>query len=626
MSRLRSSLALLTFAALAAPAAAERFTPAAPMPFTLEGVSGVVYPVTAEEAAGTPVCFDLLDCEPPFAESDQILFRVALTPGSASLDTIGFATNVPTELQDRAGYLPTGDPTEQLATNAAFTINSNRAFRFIAPDTLDAGESSPVLVTAHTPLGRIRTWVNSGNLASVSIRGNPPVISQAVGSVALVSLEPPPAISLQRINASFTDFERPVAVTAPPGDDRLFVAEQMSVAMLDGTRFARIYVRPADAPPETFSSIFLTVQVAFDIFDPGEERGLLGLAFAPDYATSGAFYIHYVAPDPSNPGGPGRITIARHTVSENPNVANAVGTVLVSVPKPGPPAGDPEAFEAYHNGGSLAFGPDGALYVGIGDGGGWQGNDPWNCAQNPASPLGKILRLDPAVLATSPVIVAASAKCPTVALPAPAGLELWASGLRNPWRFSFDREEGDLWIGDVGEAMREEIDLVGAGDLAGAGPNFGWDVEEGSACNPTNPAPSPACGSPALTAPVHDYAHVANPFGCTGSVIGGFVHRGPVPALRGRYLFGDPCQGFLRTLTPDGVGGLIVEDLPPELMPQIGFLSSFGEDSRGRLYAVDYANGDVYRLVPEPGAWASGLAVLGVLSAAASRRHRAARR
>ena len=621
----RIALAAIAFASLALPAAAERFTLAAPMPFTLEGISGVVFPVTVEQAAGTPVCIDLAPspCDPPFAESDQILFRVALEQGSAPLHAIGFATNLPTELQRRAGYLTTGDPTEQIPTiPASLTLGSNRAFTFAAPDTLDAGESSPVLVTAHSPLGPIRTWVNSGNLASVRGVATSTSVSQALGSVALVSLEPAPAISLQRINASFTDFEKPVFVTAPHGDDRLFVVEQMSLALIDGTRFGSIQVRAADAPPETFSSTFLTVEVAFDIFDPGDERGLLGLAFAPDYATSGAFYIHYVAPDPANPGGPGRITIARHTVSGDPNVANPAGTVLLSIPKPGPPAGDPEAFEAYHNGGSLAFGPDGALYVGIGDGGGWQGYDPWNCAQNPASPLGKILRLDPAVLAASPVIVAASAQCPTVALPAPAGLELWASGLRNPWRFSFDREAGDLWIGDVGEALREEIDFVAEEDLAGAGPNFGWDVEEGSECNATNPAPSPACGSPALTPPVHDYAHVANPFGCTGSVIGGFVHRGPVGALRGKYLPGEPCQGFLRTLTPNGVGGLVAEDLPSELIQQIGFLSSFGEDGSGRLYALDFANGDLYRLVPEVGAGVSGLAALGALAATAAVRRR----
>lgn len=624
MHRSRASLAALAVVALALPAGgAERFTLTEPLPFSFSGISGVVLPVSAADASGTPVCIQSAGCAVSFADSDAIFFRVALDPGSAPLYAIGMGTNLTVGGEvSLTGYLPTGDPTAPLPENPTpLTLGSTRAFTFVAPQTLDAGESTPVLVTARAS-GRIRTWVNSGSLTEVRGVATPASLSTVIGSVTFVSLDGAPPVSLQLINASFTDFDRPVALTAPPGDDRLFVVEQMTQQTLEGAFFGRIRVRPADAPPATFSTTFLTVQVAFDTFDPFDERGLLGLAFAPDYATSGAFYIHYVAPDPADPGGPGRITIARHTVSGDPNIANPVGTVLLSIPKPGPPAGDPGAFEAYHNGGQLAFGPDGALYVGVGDGGGWQGFDPWNCAQNPASPLGKILRLDPAVLAANPVIVAAAAQCPTVALPAPAGLELWASGLRNPWRFSFDREDGDLWIGDVGEAMREEIDFVAAEDLAGAGPNFGWDIEEGSECNSTNPAPSPACGSPALTPPVYDYAHDFGAGGCSGSVIGGYVHRGPVDALRGKYLFGEPCQGFLRTLTPNGVGGLVAEDLPSEVIQQIDFLSSFGEDGSGRLYALDFASGDIYRLVPEAGGWASSLAAAGALAATAAARRR----
>jgi glucose/arabinose dehydrogenase len=615
-----SAAVLVAAFATAMPAQAERFTPATPMPFSFAEVSGVVLPVSAAEASGTPVCLEIA-CN-PLSESDAIFYRVALDPGSAPLHAIGLATNLTPGLSRQASYLPSADPSAPIPISS-LTIDSNKAFQFVSPETLDAGESSPVLVTGH-PIGRVRTWVNGGTSASVRGVATPVSISQAIGSVALTSIDPPPPVSLQPINNQARRFALPVQVTAPAGDPRLFVVEQMAVANLDGTRFGRVRVRPADGPLETFPSTFLTVQVAFDSFDPLEERGLLGLAFAPDYATSGVFYIHYVAPDPDALDGPGRITVARHTVSGDPNVANPTGTVLLSIPKPGPPAGVPGAFEAYHNGGSLAFGPDGRLYVGIGDGGGWQGYDPWNCAQNPASPLGKILRLDPAALAAAPVVVAASAQCPTIALPAPAGLELWASGLRNPWRFSFDPEQGDLWIGDVGEALREEIDFVAGDELAGVGPNFGWDVLEGSQCNPTDPAPAPPCASPSLTDPIHEYGHVEpqGP-GCSGTVIGGFVHRGPVEALRGRYLFGDPCQGFLRTLAPDGAGGVVAEDLPAELIEQIGFLTSFGEDGQGRLYAVSYS-GDVFRLVPEPGGGAGALAALGALLAAS--RLRAGRR
>jgi len=312
--------------------------------------------------------------------------------------------------------------------------------------------------------------------------------------------------------------------------------------------------------------------------------------------------------------------IVRHTVSGDPNVANPSGTTLLSIPKPGPPDEDPFAFEAYHNGGQLAFGPDGALYVGIGDGGGWIGNDPWECAQNPISPFGKILRLDPAVLAAAPVTVSPAAQCPTFAQPTPAGVAIWASGLRHPWRFSFDRTQGDLWIGDVGQSDREEIDFVARAALASAGPNFGWDVTEGDLCNPNDPAPSPPCGSPSITAPAYSYGHVETG-GCSGSVVGGYVHRGDVGALAGKYVFGDTCQGFLRTLTPAQPGSYVVEELPSSVSDGLQALVSFGEGSEGQTYAVDWAAGAVHQLVPEPAATAAGLAAfLGLAVARRARR------
>lgn len=208
------------------------------------------------------------------------------------------------------------------------------------------------------------------------------------------------------------------------------------------------------------------------------------------------------------------------------------------------------------------------------------------------------------------MIVAASAECPTIPLPAPTGLTIWASGLRNPWRFGFDRESGNLWIGDVGEAQREEIDFVQAAALEDLRPNFGWDVQEGTLCNATNPAPAPACGSPTLSAPIYEYEHVLQD-GCSGSVIGGYVSRGAVPALRGKYVFGDFCRVLLRTLEPVGPGSVVVQDLPPEAQA-IEVLSSLGEDGAGDLLAVDYS-GSVYRLVPEPGGSALGLAAFAAL-------------
>ena len=272
----------------------------------------------------------------------------------------------------------------------------------------------------------------------------------------------------------------------------------------------------------------------------GGEQGLLGLAFAPDYAKSRQFVVNY-----TDRNGDTRVVRYR---SDGKKAVRASAKQLLFVKQP----------YANHNGGMVAYGKDGLLYVGMGDGG--SGGDPENRAQNPASLLGKMLRLDPARVAAKPVIV--------------------ALGVRNPWRFSFDRANGDLWIGDVGQGSIEEVDHVAwpwQGQL-----NFGWDVYEGR-----TPFESKALGPGRLVKPVAQYSHQQ---GC--SITGGYVYRGSaVPSVAGRYFYGDYCSGTVWSLKL--VGGVARQIRPePFTVPN---LTSFGEDGAGELYAVS-GNGVIYRL------------------------------
>lgn len=293
----------------------------------------------------------------------------------------------------------------------------------------------------------------------------------------------------------------------------------------------------------------------------GGERGLLGLAFPPGFAGKGYFYVNYTrAPD-------GATVVSRFFVSADPDRAVAASEeVILTVAQP----------FANHNGGQIAFGPDGLLYVGIGDGG--SGGDPFGNGQNPATLLGKLLRLD---VESGVAPYGIPAGNPFVADPA-ARAEIWALGLRNPWRFSFDRRSGDLYLADVGQNDWEEINFRAAAAAGGA--NFGWNILEGPDCY------LPALGCvvpPAYVAPVAFYGHA---LGC--SVTGGYVYRGPGnPGLQGRYLYGDFCSGRLWGLRRTG------NDQVAELLSQTDFaISTFGEDEAGRLYVADYARGVIHRI------------------------------
>jgi len=323
------------------------------------------------------------------------------------------------------------------------------------------------------------------------------------------------AVGLKKVGT----FESPVYVTAPPEDrSRVFVVEQAGIIRIIGR----------DAP-------FLDITASVT---SGGEQGLLSMAFAPDYAASGLFYVYF-----TDSSGDQQVVEFKAS-GDAADPASARQVLLM------------EDDEGNHNGGQLQFGPDGRLYIGTGDGGG--GGDQHGSrgnAQNRNSLLGKILRIDPK-----------------------AGVrpEIYAYGLRNPWRFSFDRNTGDLWIGDVGQGEWEEINFVRRGK--GKGANFGWRPFEGNARF------APGESAKGHVKPLLTQSHAKG--NC--SITGGYMIRDAALPWRGRYVFGDFCRGVIQTATPKGK--------VTDRKLKVESLSTFGEDGRGRVYAASL-NGPVYRLV-----------------------------
>ncbi len=345
-------------------------------------------------------------------------------------------------------------------------------------------------------------------------------------------------------------FRRPLYMTnAGDGSNRLFVVEQGG----------RIFIIENDQRLET-PFLDLTQIVSRDANQSGySERGLLGLAFHPDYENNGFFYVNYTDLN-------GDTVIARYNVSaDDPNLADPdSGVTLLTADQPFP----------NHNGGELAFGPDGHLYIGLGDGG--SGGDPQNNAQNLSNLLGKILRLDVGDGSGAYIIPEDN---PFVDSAAP---EIWAYGLRNPWRFSFDMETGDLYISDVGQNMWEEVNHLPAG--TGSGANLGWRIYEGT--HPYSGEPAPAD----LIMPVAEYSHSQGV-----SITGGYVYRGEaIPDLQGVYLYGDFGYGTIWYLYQDSAG----EWQNGTYKTGTGLtISSFGVDEAGELYVVNYG-GALLRLEP----------------------------
>jgi glucose/arabinose dehydrogenase len=336
--------------------------------------------------------------------------------------------------------------------------------------------------------------------------------------------------------------KEPTLVAGPPdGSKRLFVLER------EGR------VRVADADGSLQPTPFVDVS---DNTSLGTEEGLLGLAFDPAFIQNGYVYIDYTARDAS-------VQVTRYAVSaDNPDQADPSSAVtIMSIPKK----------SKYHNGGTLAFGPDGYLYISIGD------DEASEQAQSLSTIYGKILRIDVdsaqpyAIPPTNPFVSQAGARG-----------EIWSYGFRNPWRFTFDASTGDMWIADVGDAASEEVDMQPASSQGGE--NYGWPMLEGTECmDPTH------CHDRGLVAPLVTYGHNMN---C--AVMGGYVYRGQtVPALMGSYLFGDLCTGGVFTLLSTADSGW--------KRVELGFqpikISSFGEDASGDVYVVDMQAGAVYRIV-----------------------------
>ncbi|MCO5192515.1 MAG: PQQ-dependent sugar dehydrogenase [Anaerolineae bacterium] len=354
------------------------------------------------------------------------------------------------------------------------------------------------------------------------------------------SAEPVTAIALEPIA---TGLKRPVAA-AHVGGDRFFVAEK------DG--LVRIVAAGAVLPDPLLD---LRDRIATD----GSERGLLGLAVHPDFASNGRFYVVYTNLD-------GDTEIVRFAVSaENPDYADPDSAQLILFVEQ--PFGN-------HNGGQLLFGPDGYLYIGLGDGGAV--GDPFRNAQDPGTLLGAILRLD--VDGGEPYTVPPDN--PFVAERRARG-EVWAIGLRNPWSFGFDRVTGDLYIGDVGQEGPEEINAQSAEQ---SGVNYGWPILEGSRCYEAE-----RCRSRGLQPPIFEYPHSD---GC--AVVGGRVYRGTqFPALTGNYFFADYCLGRIWTLRTDPVTMKWQRTLVYELTSP---LSNFVESADGELFVLDYGDGILYQI------------------------------
>lgn len=372
------------------------------------------------------------------------------------------------------------------------------------------------------------------------------------GGVFIGTLPPHPdiALRLEPIAGAPDLGNTPLFLSAPPGDNtRLFVVEKGGMI--------KIIDMVGVGAPQVLPTPFLNLSTSISTAGEG---GLLGLAFHPNFSGNGFFYVNVINLS-------GDTEIRRYTVSANPNVADtATETLIIRIDQPA---------ATNHKAGWLGFGQDGFLYAALGDGGANSGN-----GQDLTTLLGKILRLDVSVLP-----YAIPAGNPFVGMTGED--EIWAYGLRNPWRPSFDRVTGDLYVADVGQGRQEEVNVSTAANGAGRGINYGWDTMEGSLCF----NPMAGCVMTGLALPVVEYDHSAG--AC--SITGGYVYRGAaIPALQGTYFYADFCAGFVRSFRL--VNGAATEQFEwAALSPGVN-ITSFGEDAAGELYIMT-AGGGLFRIV-----------------------------
>lgn len=430
------------------------------------------------------------------------------TPPEPPLPTIIAATTTLSPVDPTSSPLPpTASPTE--------TESQLQAAVALAPDDNPPPTPTELLASA------------TSTLLPPTSTSPPPIQRSALDAITL---------NLSPVAEGFT---KPLYLThAGDGSGRLFVVEQAGRIMI---------VDNGRVNPTPFLDIVSIVGSS------GNEQGLLSVAFHPNYAENGRFFVDYTNPQ-------GDTEIVAYTVSSDPNQADPTsGELLLTIDQP----------YRNHNGGQLVFGPDGYLYIGMGDGG--SANDPENRAQNLGALLGKILRLDVdhavpyGVPDDNPFVGNAQARP-----------EIWSYGWRNPWRISFDRATGDMYVGDVGQNQYEEIDFEAAGTPGGQ--NYGWRLMEGLHCfNPSNCDPA-ALG---LVLPVAEYDHSQ---GC--SVTGGYTYRGQqFPHLDGVYLYGDYCSGLIWGLRREADGSWS----QAQLLSSGRLISSFGQDEADELYLVDQA-------------------------------------
>jgi glucose/arabinose dehydrogenase len=432
--------------------------------------------------------------------------------------------------------------------------------------TIGVGQTIQLTATARDAEGnvledRALDWASSEpSIATVSETGLVAGLAQGeavisataegiTGSLAITvsaSAPPPPGQVTPGLQQIASGLAFPLYLTSPPDDDRLFLVEKGGVIrVMEGGALL-------DDP-------FLDLS---GLVSGRAEQGLLGLAFPPDYGSSGRFVVHYTDLD-------GDTRVSLFQVSDDPNHADPSSeSVVLTAEQPGPA----------HNGGQILFGPDGLLYIGLGDGGSHDGDDSGR-GQSLGDLLGSVLRIDVrsgsgyTVPDDNPFVGTEGARP-----------EIWSHGLRNPWRFSFDRGTGDLYIADVGESRWEEVNRARAAEGAGRGANYGWSRMEGSQCLVEG------CDQSGLTPPLVQYDHAG---GC--AVTGGYVYRGSaIPQLQDQYFYADFCQGWVRSFPAAGDPGQPVDW--PALSPGDN-ITSFGEDAAGELYILT-AGGGVFKIVP----------------------------